>query len=125
MFVSIDNKWKSSLPETLISILVLSEITIGLAFRLWGEIGVRIKELLFGETIGPPQLNEYPVDPVGVETIKPSDQYEFKNWPSNFVWMFINDVVFFLTILISFSPTQKISSRIFEFKTLTWTSIYT
>ena len=74
IFVSIDSKWKSSLPETLISIFVLSEITIGLAFKLWGEIGVRISELLFGETIGPPQLNEYPVEPVGVDTIKPSDQ---------------------------------------------------
>ena len=63
IFVSIDSKWKSSLPETLISIFVLSEITMGLAFKLWGEIGVRISELLFGETIGPPQLNEYPVEP--------------------------------------------------------------
>ena len=55
-----------------------SEITNGLAFRLCGEIGVRTRDLQDGDITGPPQLNEYPVDPVGVETIKPSDQYEFK-----------------------------------------------
>ena len=33
--------------------------------------------------------------------------------------MLINDVVFFLTILISFKPTQKTLSRTFEFKTST------
>ena len=32
-----------------------------------------------GAIIGPPQLIEYPVDPVGVETISPSAQYVFKN----------------------------------------------
>ena len=49
-------------------------MTSGLALRLWGEIGVKTNELLDGEITGPPQLNEYPVDPVGVDTIKPSDQ---------------------------------------------------
>ena len=64
----------SSLPETLNSIFVSSEITNGLAFKLCGEIGVRTREPLEGEITGPPQLNEYPVDPVGVEIIKPSAQ---------------------------------------------------
>ena len=40
-------------------------------------MGVRTRDSLDGDITGPPQLNEYPVDPVGVERIKPSDQYEF------------------------------------------------
>lgn len=51
-----------------------SGITKGLAFRLCGAIGVITKLLVEGSKIGPPQLNEYPVDPVGVETISPSAQ---------------------------------------------------
>ena len=52
----------------------LSEITNGLAFRLCGAIGVKTKFLLSGIIIGPPQLKEYPVDPVGVDIIRPSAQ---------------------------------------------------
>ena len=49
-----------------------------LHLRLCGEIGVKTNEIhLIGEITGPPQLSEYPVEPVGVETINPSDQYEF------------------------------------------------
>ena len=39
-----------------------------------GAIGVMIRLLELGRTTGPLQLNEYPVDPVGVEMIKPSAQ---------------------------------------------------
>tara|TARA_B100000212_G_scaffold5705_1_gene4259 strand:+ start:656 stop:817 length:162 start_codon:yes stop_codon:yes gene_type:complete len=53
---------------------LLSEITSGLAFKLCGAIGVKTRFLLSGIIIGPPQLSEYPVEPVGVEIIKPSAQ---------------------------------------------------
>ena len=53
---------------------VSSGITIGLALKLWGAIGVIIEFLELGEITGPLQLNEYPVDPVGVAIISPSDQ---------------------------------------------------
>ena len=38
-------------------------------------MGVIRRFLLLGVKMGPPQESEYPVDPVGVEIIKPSDQY--------------------------------------------------
>ena len=41
-----------------------------------GEI-IKFPEL--GIIIGPPTLREYAVEPVGVEIIKPSAQYVFKN----------------------------------------------
>ena len=63
-----ESKWFFSLPETLNSIFVISEITSGLTFKLCGEIGVNANDPLVGEITGPPQLKEYPVDPVGVET---------------------------------------------------------
>ena len=56
------------------STFLSSEITSGLAFKLWGAMGVKTKFLLSGIIIGPPQLRELPVDPVGVETISPSAQ---------------------------------------------------
>ncbi|MNY79637.1 hypothetical protein D3C86_2203490 [compost metagenome] len=59
-------------------ISVSSGITNGLAVKLCGAIGVITKLATFGVNIGPPQLKEYPVEPVGVEIIKPSAQYEFK-----------------------------------------------
>jgi hypothetical protein len=37
-------------------------------------MGVMIKFSEFGKIIGPPQLKEYPVLPVGVLTINPSAQ---------------------------------------------------
>jgi len=49
-----DTKWLSSLPDTLSLITVSSEITKGLALRLWGAIGVSIKDLAMGAITGPP-----------------------------------------------------------------------
>ena len=43
-------------------------------FKLCGATGVITKLFEPGKIIGPPQLREYAVDPVGVEIIKPSDQ---------------------------------------------------
>lgn len=37
-----------------------------------GQIGVKTKLCTLGCTMGPPADNEYAVDPVGVDTIKPS-----------------------------------------------------
>ena len=53
---------------------VSSGITKGLTDMLWGAIGVSTMFLEVGEMIGPPQLKEYPVEPVGVEIIRPSLQ---------------------------------------------------
>ena len=39
-----------------------------------GATGVMIKFSEPGITMGPPQLREYPVDPVGVAIIRPSAQ---------------------------------------------------
>ena len=63
-----------SLPLTCNDISVESGITSGLAFKLCGAIGVKIKLSASGMITGPPQLSEYPVEPVGVETIRPSAQ---------------------------------------------------
>ena len=41
---------------------------------MWGLMGVIIKFFVSGVKIGPPQDKEYPVDPVGVDIISPSDQ---------------------------------------------------
>lgn len=41
--------------------------------RLRGHIGVNTSALSDGWTIGPPADSEYAVEPVGVDTIKPSD----------------------------------------------------
>ena len=57
----------------------------------------------FGKTIGPPQLKEYPVDPVGVETIRPSAQYVFKYSPSINAFIVIIDDVSFLCNVKSFN----------------------
>ena len=88
---------------TEISTFLSSEITNGLAFKLCGAIGVKTRFLLSGSTIGPPQLSEYPVDPVGVDTISPSAQYVFKYWPSSLASIVIKDVVFFLETVTSFN----------------------
>jgi hypothetical protein len=55
--------------------------TRGRKERLRGQIGVRTRALREGWTIGPPAESEYAVEPVGVDTIRPSDceknaQYE-------------------------------------------------
>lgn len=47
--------------------------TSGRNDKLRGQIGVRTSALNEGCTMGPPADNEYAVDPVGVETIIPSD----------------------------------------------------
>lgn len=47
--------------------------TRGRKDKLRGHIGVRTNALKEGCTIGPPADREYAVEPVGVETIRPSD----------------------------------------------------
>ena len=69
-----ETKNSFSLPAIFNVILVLSGITKGLAFKLWGAIGVITRFFDYGIMIGPPQLREYPVDPVGVDIISPSAQ---------------------------------------------------
>ena len=46
--------------------------------RLCGAIGEMMKLFESGVTMGPPTLIEYAVDPVGVDTMRPSAQYEFR-----------------------------------------------
>jgi hypothetical protein len=58
ILLSSDTRWFSSRPETLSRIMVSSEITRGLAFRLCGAIGVIISDLAVGVITGPPQLRE-------------------------------------------------------------------
>ena len=58
-----ETKYCSSLPETFKVISILSGITRGLAFKLWGAIGVTTNPFTSGVKIGPPQLKEYPVEP--------------------------------------------------------------
>jgi hypothetical protein len=53
---------------------LVSDKTIGRTLRLCGEIGVTTMFPDPGKTIGPPQLSEYAVEPVGVATISPSAQ---------------------------------------------------
>lgn len=50
--------------------------TRGLKDKLRGQIGLKTSALKDGWTIGPPADKEYAVDPVGVETIRPSDSYQ-------------------------------------------------
>lgn len=64
----------SDRPVTLSVMRVSSESTIGLTLRLCGAIGVITTLPDRGEMIGPPQLSEYPVEPVGVDTMSPSAQ---------------------------------------------------
>ena len=64
----------SARPTTSKEITESSEMTMGRIFRLWGATGVIIKLPEFGKTMGPPQLREYPVEPVGVATMIPSAQ---------------------------------------------------
>ena|SRR2546428_7052093 len=76
-----ETKKLDALPSILKLSTLLSETTIGRTLKLCGQMGVITKFPEPGKTMGPPQLNEYAVDPVGVATIKPSAQYEFKNSP--------------------------------------------
>src|SRR5436309_14203858 len=47
-----------------------------------GQIGVSTQARAFGNRIGPPALNEYAVEPVGVAKIMPSQTYSVNNSPS-------------------------------------------
>lgn len=47
--------------------------TSGRKERLRGQMGVSTIALSDGCTIGPPAESEYAVEPVGVDTIRPSD----------------------------------------------------
>src|SRR5690242_12505854 len=68
------HKNPSVLPSTSKEMIESSGMTNGLMFKLCGETGVITKLAASGKTTGPLQLNEYPVEPVGVATIKPSAQ---------------------------------------------------
>ena len=69
-----DSKCVLSLPETDIFILVVSGTIKGRILMLCGAIGFKIQQAVSGDTIGPPLLKEYPVEPVGVAMISPSAQ---------------------------------------------------
>src|ERR1700733_12348973 len=73
-------KW-SALPSISKEMMLLSGTMMGRTFRLCGATGVITKLADSGNTTGPPQLSEYPVEPVGVATISPSAQYVFRNSP--------------------------------------------
>ena len=104
---SSERKNLSSRPLTINFILVSSGITRGRAFKLWGAIGVNTKLFAWGIRMGPPQLKEYPVEPVGVEIIKPSAQYEVKYSSSKYVSMVIIEAVFFLLTETSFKAKLR------------------
>jgi hypothetical protein len=76
-----DNKYFELRPSISKESTFESDNTIGRTVRLCGDIGVITKFADWGKMIGPPQLNEYAVEPVGVATISPSAQYEFSNSP--------------------------------------------
>ena len=59
--------------HTLTESLLWSSYTTGLIPREWGQMGVTINDLRSGVRIAPPAEREYAVEPVGVETITPSD----------------------------------------------------
>ena len=69
-----ETKYCSSLPFILMVSSESSGMIKGLAVKLCGAIGVITKQFEVGIITGPPQLKEYPVEPVGVEIIKPSAQ---------------------------------------------------
>lgn len=83
---SMDSKRESSdtrnrfvLPSILKLISASWFTTTGRAVRVCGLTGVITKLSQAGCTSGPPQLREYPVEPVGVATIMPSAQYELSS----------------------------------------------
>src|SRR5262245_210325 len=89
-----------------------SDTTMGRAPRLCGLTGEMIKLSDSGKTKGPPQLNEYPVDPVGVDTITPSAQYELSSSPSTDTCTVIIDEVSFFMIVKSLRA-KRIPSKSF------------
>jgi hypothetical protein len=50
--------------------------------RLLGQMGVRRRLGTDGCTMGPPADREYAVDPVGVDTMRPSEMASVRCWPS-------------------------------------------
>ena len=54
--------------------------------RLCGAIGVIIATSELGDTIGPPALKLYAVEPVAVDTSSPSAQYLFTNLSSMIIF---------------------------------------
>ena len=60
------------LSADVISIFSLEGTTSGRAFNECGQIGTIINAFNLGTKIGPPAEMLYAVEPVGVETIKPS-----------------------------------------------------
>src|SRR3982074_3372782 len=94
----------SARPSTSKEMMLLSGTTMGRTFRLCGATGVITKLAESGKTTGPPQLREYPVDPVGVATISPSAQYVFRNSPLRYVCILIIGEVSVLWIANSFRP---------------------
>ena len=73
-------------------------------------MGVITKLLVLGSITGPPQLREYPVEPVGVASMSPSLQYEVRYLSFTSVSTLIIEVVFFL--LMATSLSAKLSSEI-------------
>lgn len=57
--------------------------------RLRGHIGVSNSDSTSGWTIGPPDDNEYAVEPVGVDSIKPSDTASVRCCPSTYASMML------------------------------------
>lgn len=68
------HKKPSVRPSTSNEIMESSGTIKGRMFKLCGDTGVITKLLESGNTTGPLQLSEYPVEPVGVATINPSAQ---------------------------------------------------
>jgi hypothetical protein len=60
--------------------MLLSGMTMGLTVRLCGAMGEMIIPLMSDVSSGPPTLSEYAVEPVGVEIINPSAQYELRKF---------------------------------------------
>ena len=77
-FAILKVRLSAEIKASLLRVLMRSEtmlesgITIGRIVRLCGANGVSKNERHEGATIGPPALNEYAVEPVGVEIITPS-----------------------------------------------------
>src|SRR4029079_2547765 len=62
------------------SISASSGTTIGRFESVNGQIGVMTTAFIEGKITGPPAQRLYAVDPVGVETIRPSARNELTNW---------------------------------------------
>ncbi len=63
------------------SISALSGTTIGRLESVNGQMGVTTTAFIDGKITGPPAERLYAVEPVGVETMRPSARNELTNWP--------------------------------------------